>query len=44
MHTNGSLRCRGRVIVPRLTNMRKEILKEFHCSLFVVYPSGMKMY
>ena len=24
--------------------MIEEILKEFHCSRFVVHPSGMKMY
>ena len=44
MHTNGSLRHRGRVVVPRLTNMREEILKEFHCSRFAMHPGGMKKY
>ena len=41
---DGSLRYRGRIVVPRLEDLREEILKEFHCSRFVVHPSGMKMY
>ena len=44
IHTDGSLRYRGRVVVPRSTDLRKEILREFHCSRFAVHPSGMKMY
>ena len=44
VHTDGSLRYRGRVVVPQLTDLRDEILKEFHYSLFVVHPSGTKMY
>ena len=32
IHTNGSLRYRGRVVVPQLTGLREEILREFHCS------------
>ena len=32
VHTDGSLRYRGRVVVPQLTDLREEILKEFHCS------------
>ena len=31
-------------MVPQLTNLREEILKEFHCSQFVVHPGGTKMY
>ena len=31
-------------MVPRLSNLRKKILKEFHCSHFVVHPGGTKMY
>ena len=31
-------------MVPQLTYLRKEILREFHCSRFVVHPSGTKMY
>ena len=44
IHTGGSLRYRGRVVVPQLTDYRDEILKEFHCSRFVVHPGGTKMY
>ena len=31
-------------MVPQLTDFRKEILKEFHCSRFAVHPGGTKMY
>ena len=44
MHANGSLRYRGRVVVPRLIDLREEILKEFHYSRFVVHPGGTKIY
>ena len=44
IHTNGSLQYRGQVVVPQLTDLREEILKEFHCSRFVVHPGGAKMY
>ena len=44
VHIDGSLRYRGRVVVPQLTDLREEILKEFHCSRFVVHPGGTKMY
>ena len=44
IHTNGSLRYRGRVVVPQLTDLREEILREFHCSRFAVHPGGTKMY
>ena len=44
IHTDGSLRYRGRVLVPQLEDLREEILREFHCSLFVVHLSGTKMY
>ena len=44
IHTDGSLRYKGRVVVPHLTDLRKEILKEFHCSRFAVHPGGTKMY
>ena len=44
IHTDGSLRYGGRVVVPQLTDLRKEILREFHCSRFAVHPSGTKMY
>ena len=44
IHTDISLRCRGQVVVPQLTDLREEILKEFHYSQFVVHPGGTKMY
>ena len=44
VHLDGSLRYRGRVVVPQLTDLREEIPMEFHCSRFVVHPGGMKMY
>ena len=43
IHIDGSLRYRGRVVVPRLTDLRDEILREFHCSRFAMYPGGTKM-
>ena len=44
IHTDGSLRYRGRVMVPQRTNLREEILREFYYSRFVVHPGGTKMY
>ena len=44
IHTDGSLQYGGRVVVPQLTDLREEILREFHCSQFAVHPSGTKMY
>ena len=44
IHTDGSLRYRGRVVVPQLTDLRDEILREFHYSRFAVHPGGTKMY
>ena len=32
MHTDGGLRYMGRIMVPRLADLREEILREFHCS------------
>ena len=32
IHIDSSLRYRGRVVVPQLTNLREEILREFHYS------------
>ena len=31
-------------MVPQLTDLREEILKEFHCYRFDVYPVGTKVY
>ena len=44
VHADGSIRYRGQVVVPQLTDLREEILREFHYSRFIVHPSGMKMY
>ena len=44
IHVDGSLRYRGRVVVPQLIDLRDEILREFHCSRFDVHPGGTKMY
>ena len=44
IHTDGSLRYRGQVVVPQLIDFREEILREFHCSRFIVHPGRMKMY
>ena len=44
IHTNGSLRYRGWVVVPQWTDLREEILREFHCFRFAVHPSDTKMY
>ena len=44
IHTDGSLRYRGWVVVPQLTYLRYGILREFHCSRFSVHPGGTKMY
>ena len=32
VHADGSLRYRGRVVVPQLIDLREEILTEFHYS------------
>ena len=32
IHSDGSLWYRGWVVVPQSTDLREEILKEFHCS------------
>ena len=44
VYSDGSLRYRARVVVPYLTDLREEILREFYCSRFAVHPGGMKMY
>ena len=44
VHAGGSLWYRGQVVVPQLTDLREEILREFHCSRFAVHPGGTKMY
>ena len=32
IHTDGSLRYKGPMVVPQLVELRDEILREFHCS------------
>ena len=44
VHTYGSLWYKGRVVAPHLTDLREEILREFHISRFSVHPCGPKMY
>ena len=44
VHADGSLRYRGRVVVPQLNDLKEEILREFHCSRFAAHPGGTKMY
>ena len=44
VQADGSLRYRGQVVVPQLTDLREKILREFHCSRFTVHPGGTKMY
>ena len=44
IHTDGSLRYRGWVVVPQSTDLREEILKEFPCSRFAVHLGVTKMY
>ena len=44
IHTYGSLRYRGWVVVPQSEDLKEEILKEFHCSHFSIYPIHTKMY
>ena len=43
IHADGSLRYRGRVVVPQLTDLKEEILREFHCSRFAVHLGGTEM-
>ena len=44
VHADGSLRYRGRVVVPQSTGLREEILREFHFFRFSVHLGGTKMY
>ena len=43
IHMDGSLRYRGWIVVPQLAKLREEILREFHCSRFMVHSGGTKM-
>ena len=44
MHSDGSLQYKGQVLVPQSEDLRKEILREFHCSRFTVHLGGTNMY
>ena len=44
MHIDGGLQYRGGIVVPWLADLRKKILKEFHCSRFIIHLGGTKMY
>ena len=44
IHTEGGFLYKGRVAVPQLTDLREEILWEFHLSRFSMHPGGTKMY
>ena len=44
VHSDSGLRYRGWVLVPHLTDLREEILREFHSSRFSLHPGGTKMY
>ena len=44
IHLDGGLRYREQVVVPQLIDLREEILREFHYSLFAMHPGGTKMY
>ena len=44
IHTDASLWFKGRIVVPQLAELREEILRDFHCSRFVLHPGGTKMY
>ena len=41
---DGSLRYRGRVMVPLSADLREEILRELYCSHFAMHPGNTKMY
>ena len=44
IHTDGSLRYTGWVVVPQSMDLREEILREFHYSRFAVHLGDTKMY
>ena len=44
IHTYGDLRYKGKIVVPQLADLIEEILRESHCSHFVVHLGGTKMY
>ena len=44
IHIDGSLWYGEWVVVPQLTDLREEIIRDFHYSRFIVHPGGTKMY
>ena len=44
IHIDAGLRYRGMIVVPRLVDLREDILREFHCSRFDVHPRSTKMH
>ena len=42
VHADGGLRYRGRVVVPQLTDLREDILREFHCSRFAMLQVALR--
>ena len=42
--SDGLLKIKGRVCVPNVENLRKEILDEAHSSVYAMHPSATKMY
>ena len=44
MGSDGIMRFRDRVFIPKDEMIKKEILKEAHCSRYTVHPGNNKMY
>ena len=42
--SKGCLRKKGRIYVPNVWDLRKEVLDDCHCSRYMVHPGGSKMY
>ena len=41
---DGTLRFKDRLCIPYIRGLRRELLEEFHNSIFIVHPGGTKMY
>ena len=41
---DNTLKFKDRLCIPHVGGLRKELLEEFHNSIFTVHPGGMKMY
>ncbi|CAL9025414.1 unnamed protein product [Prunus brigantina] len=44
VHADGGLRYLDRLYVPKISDLRKEVLKEGHHSSYTIHPGGAKMY